>query len=187
MKKQCKIICALTGLLALCLLAACGGNAEKETSAAAPETSASAEAAEPQTTEPETDAPETTEPQTDAPETTAPETDAPQTGGASDGLTSSGAQGEAVGGMENAPASDSAYNTGTWFVEAPGTDPLKMDRLQFEDGVLVAHYYSEPNYGKGSYGPDSPDSVEFSPYYQKTVEEVIALLEGEGRTVTVSQ
>ena len=90
-------------------------------------------------------------------------------------------------GMENAPASDSAYNTGTWFVEAPGADPLKMDRLQFEDGVLVAHYYSDPNYGKGSYGPDSPDSVEFSPYYQKTVEEVIALLEGEGRTVTVSQ
>ena len=44
MKKQCKIICALTGLLALCLLAACGGNTEKETSAAAPETSASAEA-----------------------------------------------------------------------------------------------------------------------------------------------
>ena len=62
-----------------------------------------------------------------------------------------------------------------------------MDRLQFQDGKLVFHSYSYPDYGKGGYGEGGSDPLEFSPYCQMTLEEAAADLEAKGRTVTISQ
>ena len=82
---------------------------------------------------------------------------------------------------------ETAYGSGTWYLEAPGDDGVTMDRLQFQDGKLVFHSYSYPDYGKGGYGEGGSDPLEFSPYCQMTLEEAAADLEAKGRTVTISQ
>lgn len=82
---------------------------------------------------------------------------------------------------------ETAYGSGTYIVEGINESTHKLDRLEFQDGQLVYHLFSDPQFGKGSYGRDGSDPLEFSPYYQKTVEEVIPLLEEEDLTVTVQQ
>jgi hypothetical protein len=62
-----------------------------------------------------------------------------------------------------------------------------LERLEFQDGELVYHYFSSSEIGKGSYGRDGSDELEYSPYYQKTAEEAMALLEEAGYTVTIQQ
>ena len=64
---------------------------------------------------------------------------------------------------------------------------MNHETLQFQDGQLIFHSYSLSDYGKGGYGPNASDPLEFSPYYQKTLEEAVALLEEAGYTVTIQQ
>ena len=158
---------AIFAALLLCLaLAGCGGGEE------APQSPASG--GESRSTAP---APEAEDPvgQAEAPEET-PES--PSSGNASSGSPSSEAAQE---------PKETAYGSGTWYLEAPGDDGVTMDRLQFQDGKLVFHSYSYPDYGKGGYGEGGSDPLEFSPYCQMTLEEAAADLEAKGRTVTISQ
>ena len=158
---------AIFAALLLCLaLAGCGGGEEASQSPAS--------GGESRSTAP---APEAEDPvgQAEAPEET-PES--PSSGNASSGSPSSEAAQE---------PKDTAYGSGTWYLEAPGDDGVTMDRLQFQDGKLVFHSYSYPDYGKGGYGEGGSDPLEFSPYCQMTLEEAAADLEAKGRTVTISQ
>ena len=80
------------------------------------------------------------------------------------------------------------YGSGTWVVEATKEGDIpSLERLEFQDGELVYHYFSSSEIGKGSYGRDGSDELEYSPYYQKTAEEAMALLEEAGYTVTIQQ
>lgn len=158
---------AIFAALLLCLaLAGCGGGEEASQSPAS--------GGESRSTAP---APEAEDPvgQAEAPEET-PES--PSSGNASSGSPSSEAAQE---------PKETAYGSGTWYLEAPGDDGVTMDRLQFQDGKLVFHSYSYPDYGKGGYGEGGSDPLEFSPYCQMTLEEAAADLEAKGRTVTISQ
>ena len=158
---------AIFAALLLCLaLAGCGGGEEASQSPAS--------GGESRSTAP---APEAEDPvgQAEAPEET-PES--PSSGNASSGSSSSEAAQE---------PKETAYGSGTWYLEAPGDDGVTMDRLQFQDGKLVFHSYSYPDYGKGGYGEGGSDPLEFSPYCQMTLEEAAADLEAKGRTVTISQ
>lgn len=158
---------AIFAALLLCLaLAGCGGGEEASQSPASGGESLSA-----------APAPEAEDPvgQAEAPEET-PES--PSSGNASSGSPSSEAAQE---------PKETAYGSGTWYLEAPGDDGVTMDRLQFQDGKLVFHSYSYPDYGKGGYGEGGSDPLEFSPYCQMTLEEAAADLEAKGRTVTISQ
>ena len=158
---------AIFAALLLCLaLAGCGGGEEASQSPAS--------GGESRSTAP---APEAEDPvgQAEAPEET-PES--PSSGNASSGSPSSEAAQE---------PKETAYGSGTWYLEAPGDDGVTMDRLQFQDGKLVFHSYSYPDYGKGGYGEGCSDPLEFSPYCQMTLEEAAADLEAKGRTVTISQ
>ena len=158
---------AIFAALLLCLaLAGCGGGEEASQSPASGGESLSA-----------APAPEAEDPvgQAEAPEET-PES--PSSGNASSGSSSSEAAQE---------PKETAYGSGTWYLEAPGDDGVTMDRLQFQDGKLVFHSYSYPDYGKGGYGEGGSDPLEFSPYCQMTLEEAAADLEAKGRTVTISQ
>ena len=158
---------AIFAALLLCLaLAGCGGGEEASQSPAS--------GGESRSTAP---APEAEDPvgQAEAPEET-PES--PSSGNASSGSLPSEAAQE---------PKETAYGSGTWYLEAPGDDGVTMDRLQFQDGKLVFHSYSYPDYGKGGYGEGGSDPLEFSPYCQMTLEEAAADLEAKGRTVTISQ
>lgn len=158
---------AIFAALLLCLaLAGCGGGEDASQSPAS--------GGESRSTAP---APEAEDPvgQAEAPEET-PES--PSSEDASSGSPSSEAA--------QAPK-ETAYGSGTWYLEAPGDDGVTMDRLQFQDGKLVFHSYSYPDYGKGGYGEGGSDPLEFSPYCQMTLEEAAADLEAKGRTVTISQ
>lgn len=158
---------AIFAALLLCLaLAGCGGGEEASQSPASGGESLSV-----------APAPEAEDPvgQAEAPEET-PES--PSSGNASSGSSSSEAAQE---------PKETAYGSGTWYLEAPGDDGVTMDRLQFQDGKLVFHSYSYPDYGKGGYGEGGSDPLEFSPYCQMTLEEAAADLEAKGRTVTISQ
>ena len=158
---------AIFAALLLCLaLAGCGGGEEASQSPASGGESLSAAPA------PVAEAPVG---QAEAPEET-PES--PSSENASSGSLSSEAA--------QAPK-ETAYGSGTWYLEAPGDDGVTMDRLQFRDGKLVFHSYSYPDYGKGGYGEGGSDPLEFSPYCQMTLEEAAADLEAKGRTVTISQ
>ena len=87
----------------------------------------------------------------------------------------------------SAPAA-TEYGSGTWVVEATKEGDIpSLERLEFQDGELVYHYFSSSEIGKGSYGRDGSDELEYSPYYQKTAEEAMALLEAAGYTVTIQQ
>ena len=87
----------------------------------------------------------------------------------------------------SAPAA-TEYGSGTWVVEATKEGDIpSLERLEFQDGELVYHYFSSSEIGKGSYGRDGSDELEYSPYYQKTAEEAMALLEEAGYTVTIQQ
>lgn len=88
---------------------------------------------------------------------------------------------------EPAPAA-TEYGSGVWIVEATKDGDIpSLERLEFQDGELVYHYFSSMETGKGSYGRDGSDELEYSPYYQKTAEEAMALLEEAGYTVTIQQ
>lgn len=88
---------------------------------------------------------------------------------------------------EPAPAA-TEYGSGVWIVEATKDGDIpSLERLEFQDGELVYHYFSSMETGKGSYGRDGSDELEYSPYYQKTAEEAMALLEEAGYTVAIQQ
>ena len=80
---------------------------------------------------------------------------------------------------------ETAYGTGTYLVEA--VSGKSIDRLEYQDGQLVYHYFSDPEMGKGSYGRDGSDELEYSPYYQKILEEAVEQLEQEGKTVSIQE
>ena len=165
---------AIFAALLLCLaLAGCGGGEEASQSpASGGESRSTAPAPEAEDPVGQAEAPVG---QAEAPEET-PES--PSSGNASSGSPSSEAAQE---------PKETAYGSGTWYLEAPGDDGVTMDRLQFQDGKLVFHSYSYPDYGKGGYGEGGSDPLEFSPYCQMTLEEAAADLEAKGRTVTISQ
>ena len=80
------------------------------------------------------------------------------------------------------------YGSGVWIVEAKKDGDIpSLERLEFQDGELVYHYFSSMETGKGNYGRDGSDELEYSPYYQKTAEETMALLEEAGYTVAIQQ
>ena len=168
-------VTAIFAALLLCLaLAGCGGGGE-----AGPASGGESLSAAP--------APEAEDPvgQAETPAESSAETPESQPGSpASQGETASEPASEAA--PETAPK-ETAYGEGTWFLEAPGDDGITMDRLQFQDGELVFHSYSYPDYGKGGYGESGSDPLEFSPFYGMTLEEASASLESQGRTVTIAQ
>lgn len=80
---------------------------------------------------------------------------------------------------------ESAYSSGSYVVEAI-LDEFGREELHFQDGKLVYHYFTRSDIGKGSYGGPDGDEIEYSPYYEKSVEEALELLKQEGYNVTVT-
>ena len=176
MKKKLGISCLLPLALCLLLLAGCrGGDIPEVETTCAPETAA--ESAAETVPEPETalETEAVSEPGSEADQGLSASTGAP--GGSAGALQPSSSERET--------ADDSAYQTGSYMVDALGEDQMKREQLFYEDGVLVSHYYSDPSYGKGSYGPDGSDELQYSPFYQKSIGEAISILEEQGLTVTV--
>ena len=63
---------------------------------------------------------------------------------------------------EPAPAA-TEYGSGVWIVEATKDGDIpSLERLEFQDGELVYHYFSSMETGKGSYGRDGSDELELS-------------------------
>ncbi|MCD8314781.1 MAG: hypothetical protein LUD44_04045 [Firmicutes bacterium] len=105
----------------------------------------------------------------------------------------------AVGcGSENDAAEQSdtgitAYGTGTYYISGENDDEAAFAEIWVVDGEVVYHGYSNNYDGKGSYGIwpgeteeyDSP--IEYSEFYGKTAEQVIATLEADGYDVTVTE
>ncbi|HIT33509.1 MAG TPA: hypothetical protein IAC31_02625 [Candidatus Faecousia intestinigallinarum] len=84
-----------------------------------------------------------------------------------------------------------AYGEGTYYLTAvlnSGADgEFIYDELTFVDGKLTIHFFSSSQLGKGGYGPNCSDELQFSPCFTMTVEEAIAYYEAQGCTVTVQE
>lgn len=170
------------GLLCMSLLAGCGGNGSKESSDAgstAPVTTAAlAEIGNNvggQENLPETTPEAVTEPETTIPET---ETTAMETGAETTEVQTT--EPETSGEVKT------EYGSGSYWVlgEDPELGLMVSDELLFEDGVLVTHYIEDEE-GKGGFGGDSGMDISRSRFYGMTVEEVVKVLEEEGRKVTI--
>ncbi len=88
---------------------------------------------------------------------------------------------------EESTSAGTAYGSGTVRISgekpAEGFDFTDTVEFVYVDGVMTnAEYEWE---GKGSWGGDSPNSIETQPYYGSTVEELVEKLEKMGFTVTV--